>query len=418
MSERKILGVSPTVIKLGIVSFLTDVSSEMLVPILPLFLRFVLGASGEVIGLIEGIAESTAQLLRVWAGYLADKFGRPKLLSVIGYGLSSASKPFLIFANTWPQVFGVRFADRFGKGIRSAPRDVLIADATDEESRGRAFGLHRAMDTLGAMMGPLVVLLLVWLFFGKGFLTTPGKEHAGIYRLIFIAAAVPAVLGWLVLTLTVSERRRTEADGKKPELRLSAFDPRFKLFLVILAVFSIGNSSDSFLILRATSSPINMNLLSFLLVYVAFNAFSSIVALRSGVLSDRVGRKPIIVGGWLVFAASYFGVALSTTPVGIWAWFVFYGAYSGMTEGMLRAYAVDLAPSHLRGTAIGAFYTVSGLALLPASLIAGMLWDRVGHAAPFFYGAATSLLAAILLSVFIKPMRGNHVSAGDGEEEI
>ncbi|MCE5199344.1 MAG: MFS transporter [Armatimonadota bacterium] len=400
--ERKIFGVSKTVFELGIVSFLTDVSSEMLVPIVPLFLRFVLGAPGEIIGLIEGVAESTAYLLRIWAGYLADRFGRPKLLTTIGYGLSALSKPFLIFATSWPYVFGVRFADRFGKGVRSAPRDVLIADATDEAERGRAFGFHRAMDTAGATMGPLVVLALVWFVFGKAFLTTPSKGHADIYRLIFIAATVPAVFGWIVLTAFVPERRHEDHISQRPKLSLSSFDRRFKLFLLILAVFAIGNSSDAFLILRATSTPIGMNLLSFLGVYVAFNALSSVVALRSGVLSDRIGRKPVIIAGWLVFAISYMGIALSSTSLGIWVWFVIYGAYYGMTEGMLRAFAVDLAPANLRGTAIGAFYTVVGLAALPASLIAGFLWQQVSHSAPFFYGAATSLLATGLFVTLIR----------------
>lgn len=203
--QRKILGVSTTVFTLGIVSLLTDISSEMLVPIIPQFLAFAIGAPIIYIGLIEGIAESTASLLRVWAGYIADKTGRPKLLTVIGYGLSALSKPFFIISTTWTHVLGIRFADRFGKGIRSAPRDVLIADTTPQSERGRAFGLHRAMDTTGAMLGPLVVLLIVWLLAGKVAPSALAKDRS-LYTIIFIAAAVPAVLGWLVLTIFVQER--------------------------------------------------------------------------------------------------------------------------------------------------------------------------------------------------------------------
>ena len=403
--ERKIFGVSKTVFTLGIVSFFTDISSEMLVPILPLFITFVLGASGQALGLIEGVAETTSQLLRVWAGYLADRSGRPKLLTSIGYGLSAVSKPFLVIAGSWPQVFAIRFAERFGKGIRSAPRDVLIADTTDPETRGRAFGFHRAMDTAGATLGPLVVLALGWWLFGRQFLNTPGKEHANIYRLIFIVAAVPAVLGWLVLQIFVKEHKEDHAEAKKPQLSLAGFDPRFKVFLFVLALFGLGNSSDAFLVLRATSKPIGMSLFSFLLVYVAFNAFSTVVALRSGIVSDRVGRKPVILLGWIIFAASYFGMAMSRSAVDIWVWFTIYGAYYGMTEGMLKAFAVDLAPPNLKGTAVGSFYTVTGLAALPASVIAGYLWNSVSHSAPFFYGAAMSIAAALLLGVLIRPAR-------------
>ena len=400
--ERKILGVSLTVFKLGIVSLLTDISSEMLVPIIPQFLRFVLGTPGELIGLIEGIAESTASILRVYAGYLADKFGRPKLLTVIGYGLSAVSKPFLVFSTSWSQVLGVRFADRFGKGIRSAPRDVLIADASDEADRGRAFGLHRAMDTLGATLGPLVVIILVVGFFGQKFLTAPGREHIQMYRLIFIVAAVPAVLGWLVLTLLVPEDRKEDHNAQKPVLKLSAFDKQYKIFLAIITLFAIGNSSDAFLVLRATSKPIGMNMLHFLTLYVSFNAVQALVSYRSGIFSDKIGRKPIAVLGWLIFSIVYFMIARTDTQTGMWVWFIIYGIYYGMTEGILRAFAVDLAPVHLRGTAIGAYYTFTGLALLPASLIAGFLWDRVGYSAPFYYGAATSFSAAILLWFFVK----------------
>jgi len=389
---------------LGIVSLLTDVSSEMLVPVIPQFLKFAVGASMLNIGLIEGVAECVASVLRVYAGYLADKFGRPKALTVIGYGLSALSKPFYLMAHSWPDVLGIRFADRFGKGIRSAPRDVLIADTTPEAERGKAFGLHRAMDTTGAMLGPIIIAILVMAFFGQEFLTAPGEKHRSVYQLIFLAAAVPAVLGWLVLVLFVPEKRREEGGAKRPEIKLSGLDSRFRLFLAIVTLFSIGNSSDAFLVVRATSKPISMQLVTFLWVYAVFNGLSALVALRSGVISDRIGRKPVIVTGWLVFSAVYFAMARISTPAGVWIWFIIYGAYYGMTDGMLRAYAVDLAPAHLRGTAVGAYFTFTGVALLPASLIAGFLWDKVSPSAPFYYGAATSLVAALLLAVLIKPI--------------
>ena len=400
--QRKILGVSQTVFTLGIVSLLTDVSSEMLVPVIPQFLKFAIGASMLNIGLIEGIAESVASVLRVYAGYLADKFGRPKLLTVIGYGLSALTKPFYLIAHSWPDILGIRFADRFGKGVRSAPRDVLIADTTEDSERGRAFGLHRAMDTTGAVLGPLIVVLLVLFLFGKQFLVEPGPQHLDLYHLIFIAAAVHAVLGWLVLAIFVKERRRETTEAHKPEIKLSMLDNRFRIFLAIVTLFSIGNSSDAFLVLRATSAPIKMGLIDFLWVYVVFNALSAFISLRSGIISDRIGRKPIIIAGWIVFSAVYFAMARVSTPTGIWIWFIIYGAYYGMTDGMLRAFAVDLAPSHLRGTAVGAYFTFTGIALLPASIIAGLLWDHVSKSAPFYYGSASSIAAAILLSVFVK----------------
>ncbi len=403
--QRKLFGVSKTVFVLGIVSFLTDVSSEMLVPIIPQFLRFVMGTSTFDIGLIEGIAECTASVLRVWAGYLADKLGRPKLLTVVGYGLSALSKPFYIVATSWHYVLGIRVADRFGKGVRSAPRDVRIADATDEANRGRAFGFHRGMDTAGATLGPLIALGLVWLAVGHALPARLGAEHRNVYNIIFIAAAVPAVMGWLVLTFFVPERRHPEGHLKRPDLRLSTLDGRFKLFLTVVTLFSIGNSSDAFLVLRATSAPIRMPFLTFLWVYVIFNALSAAVSVRSGILSDKIGRKPVAVAGWVVFSAVYFAMARVSTPTGIWIWFTIYGLYYGMTEGIFRAFAVDLAPANLRGTAVGLYYTFTGVALLPASLIAGYLWHAVGPSAPFYYGGATSLASAILLAILVKPHR-------------
>ncbi|MGB9619951.1 MAG: MFS transporter, partial [Armatimonadota bacterium] len=318
------------------------------------------------------------------------------------------------------------FVDRFGKGIRSAPRDVLLADATDQAVRGRAFGFHRAMDTAGATLGPLLALLIVWLVIGMSLPEKMGPEHRTVYTLIFLAATVPGLLGWLVLMIFVPERgtpssgcagKEGSCEGQnaprrkgavpgpqaRPSIRLSELGRPFKVFLAVVTLFSIGNSSDAFLVLRARSEPINMGFLTFLWVYVAFNALSAGVALRSGILSDRIGRKPVAVAGWLVFSVVYFAMARVTTPTEVWIWFVVYGIYYGMTEGILRAFAVDLVPSHLRGTAVGAYYTFAGTALLPASLIAGFLWQNVSHAAPFYYGAATSALAAMLLGLLVKP---------------
>jgi len=394
---------SRTVFTLGIVSFLTDISSEMLIPIVPQFLKFVVGATTLNIGLIEGIAESTASLLRVWAGYLADKTGRPKLLTVIGYGLSALSKPFYLMATAWPHVLGIRFADRFGKGIRSAPRDVLLADASDETNRGRAFGFHRAMDTAGAALGPLVVIALVSLLAIR--VTPEGLGHnRAIYHAVFLASAIPAVLGWLVLALFVTEKKHDPTAAKKPDLKFSALDRRFKLFLAIVTLFSIGNSSDAFLVLKATDpkAGVGMAFIQFLWVYAVFNILSAIVAARSGILSDKIGRKPIIITGWLVFAVVYFAMARIHTTTEIWVWFVIYGIYYGLTDGMLRAFAIDLAPSHMRGTAVGAYFTFTGVALLPASLIAGYLWSRYGAPAPFYYGSAVALLSALLLAALVK----------------
>ncbi len=405
--KRRIFGVSPTVFKLGIVSFLTDISSEMLVPVLPQFLKGVLNASGTNIGLIEGIAESTASLLRVWAGYLADKIGRPKLLTTIGYGLSALSKPFLLPATLWYHVLGVRFADRFGKGIRSAPRDVMIAENSEEGERGRAFGLHRTMDTLGAAVGPLVVIFLAWMVLRHTNVANLGQDRA-VYTYIFLAAAVPAVLGWLVLVLFVPEKAQIPGKAERPTLSLRAFDRKFKLFLLAVTVFAVGNSSDAFLVIRATSTDsIGMSFISFLWVYVAFNLLQAVVTYRSGILSDRIGRRPLVIVGWLVFAGCYFAIARITNATGVWVTYLIYGAYYGLTEGVLRAYAVDLAPPNMKGTAVGLYYTFTGLALLPASIVAGRLWDKIGPGAPFYYGTITALAAVLIMVLFVREGRSS-----------
>jgi MFS family permease len=299
-------------------------------------------------------------------------------------------------------VLGVRFADRFGKGVRSAPRDVMIAESTEPFERGRAFGLHRTMDTLGAAVGPLLVILLAWLVLRHTNVADLGADRA-IYTWIFLGATIPAVLGWLVLALFVPEKTQVSEKAQRPVLSLKAFDTRFKMFLLAVTIFAVGNSSDAFLVIRATSKDsIGMSFVSFLWVYVAFNLLQAAVTYRSGILSDRIGRRPLIVVGWLIFAGCYFAIARIASPTGVWVTFLIYGAYYGMTEGVLRAYAVDLAPPHMKGTAVGLFHTFNGLALLPASIVAGKLWDAIGPGAPFYYGSITAIIAVIVMALFVK----------------
>jgi len=394
--ERRILGVPMTVFMLGIVSLLTDISSEMLVPIVPQFLKDILKAPGRYIGLIEGIAESTASILRVFAGWISDRTGRPKLLATLGYGVSALAKPLFALATAWPHVLAIRFLDRFGKGIRSAPRDAIIADATDSLTRGRAFGLHRGMDTTGAVLGPLIILLILLPAYLSGELSVARTT----YQLIFLIAAIPAVLGVFVLAVFVRERARPAERKPPPKVTLRIFDRRFKLFLLAIIIFGIGNSSDAFLILRARDA--GLAVLEVLLVYVFFNTITALLSMPFGIVSDRIGRRPVIIMGLLIFALVYCGFALSDGRAAIWVLFLIYGIYYALTEGVMRAYAADLAPAELRGTALGAYWTLNGAAILPASVIAGFLWDEVSHAAPFFYGAAAAILAALVLLALVR----------------
>ncbi|MEN6519804.1 MAG: MFS transporter [Armatimonadota bacterium] len=388
------LGLSPVIVVLGIVSLLTDLSSEMLIPIIPVFLTTTLGAPVQLLGIIEGVAESTASLLRVYAGWLADKFGRPKLLAVCGYGLSSIAKPFLAISTSWLHVFAVRFTDRFGKGIRSAPRDVIIAESAPQEIRGKAFGFHRMMDTTGAVLGPLAAYLILSIVKG-------GSGAA--YRTVFLWGAVPALLAVAVLFKYVPEKPKEIRPVTPPKIKWGELSTHLKLFLVVVAVFQIGNSSDAFLILRAKNVGVSVE--HVLLIYALFNVVSAAFSMPAGIASDKIGRGPILVLGLLVFTATYFGFAIASSPAIIWLLFAVYGLYVGLTAGVLRAFAADLAPAELRGTVIGAYFTIEGLSLLPASAIAGFLWDKVSPAAPFYYGAATALIAALMLIFFLPSRR-------------
>lgn len=375
---------------LGITSFLTDLSSEIIYPLVPLFLTSVLGAPFAVVGLIEGVAESTASLLKVFSGQLSDRIPRRRPLVVGGYSISAVAKPLMAAAFSWPAVLALRFGDRVGKGVRTAPRDALIADSAAVEARGRAFGFHRAMDTAGAALGALLALAAIGLL---------GER----FRLIFLLSAVPAALGVASLFLVREHRHRTKA-REHPWRSLPALDRRYKAFLLAAAVFALGNSTDAFLILRARD--LGLSAFVTVLAYVVFNLVYASLSMPAGSLSDRIGRRRLLVGGFLLFAVVYLGLALARSPAVVWPLFALYGGYMAMTEGVGKAYVSDLSRADSRGGALGLFQTVTGIVTFFSSLIAGLLWDLAGPRAPFAFGAATGLAAALMLAATVRGARG------------
>ncbi len=385
-------------------SFLTDVSSEMLTNLLPLFLANVLGVRTAVIGLIEGVAETTASLLKVFSGWFSDRLGRRKGLAVLGYGLSSLSKPLLYFATSWGWVLGVRFADRVGKGLRTAPRDALVADSVDERQRGLAFGLHRTGDTAGAFIG-LLIALFVLLVARRG----ATDLDRPTFQTIVLLSLIPALLAVAVLALGAREVPHATPQTDRPSLRLSGFDRRFLAYLGIVVLFTLGNSSDAFLILRAQN--VGLPVAGVLGMMMTFNLVYTLVASPAGALSDRLGRRRLLTAGWLVYSVVYLGFARLTAGWQAWACMAVYGIYYGLTEGAARAFVADLVPAEKRGTAYGVYHAAVGLAAFPASLLAGILWQGVGGwagfgpAAPFLLGGTLALLSALLLSRVPEPAR-------------
>jgi len=398
MKPKQIFGLNPNVFFLGLVSFLTDASSEMIFPLLPLFLRNVLATPYTVIGLIEGAAESIASLVRVFSGWLSDKLGRRKGLTIAGYGLSAFAKPFMYIATTWGIAFGVRFADRVGKGIRTAPRDALIADSLSAEQRGKGFGLHRAMDTFGAMAGIISAAVVVYVL-QKGNL----ELAPGTYQQLVLIGVIPAVLALFMFFFVREPKRKISSDVSPGAWRrslLSEFDRRFKIFLGLIFLFSLGNSSDAFLILRA--QDLGNPVLYILLMLVLFNFVYASVSTPAGILSDRLGRRRVILLGWLTYALVYLGFGLASASWQLWLLFALYGLYYGLAEGVARAFVADLVPVEKRGTAYGLLHGIVGITLLPASIIAGWLWQAVNPAAPFLFGAALAFLAMIGLLLLVR----------------
>jgi MFS family permease len=394
----------PNILVLTAVSFLTDVSSEMLINLLPLFLFSVLGVQTAAIGLIEGIAETTASLVKIYSGALSDKLGKRKLLAVIGYGLSTIAKPFLYFANTWTGVLLVRFTDRVGKGIRTAPRDALLAGSASSDKRGLAFGLHRAGDTAGAFVGILIATALIWIN-----QTGTSQLSLDTYQLVVLASIIPATLAVLILILGAREID-APPKAKIPTISLrlgwKELSPQFHAFLGVMILFTLGNSSDAFIILRGQER--GLTVLQIMGMMLTFTAVYTLLSTPAGALSDRVGRKKLILVGWLVYALVYLGLARAQSGYHVWVLAALYGAYYALTEGTAKAYVADLVPQIQRGTAYGLFNAAIGLSTLPASLIAGILWQGLGSwgglgpAAPFLFGAIMALLAGILLIVWVR----------------
>lgn len=384
----------------SLTSFFMDVSSEMILNILPLFLSNVLGLKTNIIGLIEGVAEATASLLKVFSGWLSDKLRARKWLAVAGYGLSAIAKPFFYFAQTWGAVAGVRWADRVGKGIRTSPRDALVADSIEDHQRGLAFGFHRAADTGGAVVGLLVAFLVVWLT------QRTGKTlNRNTFQTLVLISTVPGLLA--VLSLVFGSRDvAVESARERPNISFRDLGRPFLTFLVIVGIFDLGNSSDAFLVLRAQER--GLSVLGILGMLVTFNAIYTLISAPAGDLSDRVGRRRVIIGGWLVYAAIYLGLALAGRGWQVWVLYALYGAYYGLAYGTTKAMVADIVPQSLHGTAYGTYNAVLGLLDFPASLIAGVLWQGVGRwagfgaAAPFFFGGAMALVAAVLMAI-IRP---------------
>lgn len=374
------------VIVLGIVSLLTDISTEMVYPLLPIFLTSTLGASPAVVGIIEGIAESLASLLKVFSGYWGDKTKKKKELAIVGYGSSFVGKITLILAGSWGGVLLARVVDRLGKGIRTAPRDALIADSADAKARGHAFGLHRAMDTFGAAVGVGIAYLML-------------VSNAQDFKRIFLLSMIPAFLGMVALFF-VRQPRELKVSGKKLSFSWSQLDSKLKAFLILAFVFTLGNSSNQFLLLRASGLGASAPLV--VLLYLVYNLSYGVLSYPAGRFSDRIGRKRVLVAGYLVYALVYFAFARVTNLSTMWTLFIVYGIYIAFTEGVEKALLVDIAPTHLRGTVIGLHAALVGAALLPASFIAGFLWDLFGPAAPFYFGGGMGLLAALGLIVILK----------------
>ena len=398
-------GLTRNVFVLGAVSLFTDISSEMIVPVRILFLVGVLNTPLALAGLIEGLAESATSLLKIFAGRIADRAGTRKPLMLAGYGLSNLIKPLLALAGSWPFALGIILLDRAGKGVRGTPRDAVLADSTPKAYRGKAFGFHRSMDTLGAAIGPLLTFGILAL-------------SRGDLRQVFAWTIIPGLLGIAVLIIFLREPKRssqsaptaatTRARGSTRQ-ELAGLGSRFWLFTAIATIFALGNSSDAFVFLR--TEGLEQSLEAVPLIYFGFNLVYALLATPLGSLSDRWGRLPILFGGYVAFGLVYAGWSVASQPWHAWALFLVYGIYAAATEGIGKALVTDVAPSDRRGTALGWFNGLTGMAALPANLIGGWLWSTVGPGATFVLGAWLAFVAAGLLVAWAPWLLGRREAA-------
>jgi MFS family permease len=379
-------GLSRNVVALGAVSLLNDVSSEMIIPILPLFVTATLGASVVSLGVIEGVAECTASVLRIGAGRLSDRVGRRTPFISFGYGLSAIAKGAMAIAASWPAVLGLRFTDRLGKGLRSPARDALLADSVEPRYRGRAFGFHRGMDTLGAAIGPLAAFALL-------------RMHPGDLRRILAYSVIPAALSLVVIAAFIRAPRHTAGPSRPLIGDWRALGGPFRRFLVADGIFQLGNSSMAFVLLK--TGAVGYSAGGVALVYFGYNIVYALLSMPAGDLSDRIGRRPLLLIAYLLYAGVYALLATTSSRAGVVAAFLLYALHSALIEGQQRSLIADLVPADLRATAFGAYYAVVGAALLPASIVAGLLWRRAGPGATFALAAALSLVAALAFVVLL-----------------
>ena len=382
---RYFAGVSKDTVLLAFTSLFADISTEMLYPVLPVFLTQTLHASGSIVGLVEGVAQATQNIVQGFSGWLSDKLQKRKSLALAGYFLSAIAKPLMGLAQSWPGVMGGRFLDRLGAGFRSAPRDALIASSVTEENRGRAFGLEGIGDNLGAFLGPLLAVLLLFSF------------HVNI-RSIFYLAIIPGLLAFFMILL-VRERTVPVAAKSKIDVNLRNFPKPYWRYLLVTALFGIGNSSTSFLILQ--TKAIGASFKATILIYAGFNLVAALVSYPAGSISDRWGRRNVLLGSFIVFFIAYLGFARARNIALIAALFIFYGSFQGIFRAVGKAFASDFVPERLRASGIGWYNTTVGLLGLVANIVAGLLWDRIGHAAVFYYGATFAIVGSVGLLVLV-----------------
>jgi len=383
--EKRFFGVNKNIFFTGLTSFLTDTSAKMVYSVMPMFLLSI-GASKTSLSLIEGIAESTAALIKSLSGFWSDKIGKNKPFMLIGYGLSALIMPLYAFVFSPLQVLYLRFVERVGKGIRTAPRDSLVAGSVTNGETGKSFGVQKAMDNMGAILGPLLAFTLL-IFYPEN------------YKLIFIFSAIPGLLGILVLIFGIREAKKQDQHLLK-KFRFKDFPKKFYLFLAIIFVFTLGNSTDALLLVKANEVGVKVAFIP--LVYLISSIVSVLLAIPMGTLSDKIGKEKLLIGGFLIYALVYFGFGITKNLNIIFMLFAMYGLYSAMTDGIQKAFVSDIIDKNKKGTGLGIYNALLGITLLPASLIAGILYDHVNSSVPFYFGACTAVLSAILLILFTR----------------